>query len=322
MKAHAHTIAALLLAALCSSPALAQPANVTTVVVPFPAGGTLDVLARILTQKLSEQTREPFVVENRPGANAMIGSKAVAKAKPDGKTWLIADGAPVTVNPFLYPADPAFAADKDLRPIRALAGQPLVLVVKAGFQAKGLKEFVDLAKKQEVTYSSGGIGSSSHLGMSYLSNVAGGLQFRHIPYRGGPQTIQALVAGEVDSGFIILPLVLPYIKSGQLIPIAVSSAKRSPYLPEVPTMIEQGYRGFEIENPIFAWLPAATPDDVARKVDALLLGALTDPVVAERIRGAGLDPTATMGEAESRKWLAANRDIWQKVIRDNNIKAE
>jgi tripartite-type tricarboxylate transporter receptor subunit TctC len=316
------TLALLLFAALVPDPAHAQAANVTTVVVPFPAGGILDVLARIVTQPLGEQTKEPYIVENRPGANGMIGAKTAAKAKPDGRTWLIADGAPVTINPFLYPADPTFSAEKDLRPVRALASQPLVLVVKADLAAKTLKDFVAMSRNREVTYASGGIGSSSHLAMSYLSGVAGGLRFRHIPYRGGPQTINALVSGEVDSGFIILPLVLPFIKQGQVVPIAVSSSKRTPQLPNVPTMIEQGYRSFEIENPIFAWLPSQAPDETARRVDAMLVKALSDPAIAERIRGTGLEPVTSMGEAESRQWLTTNRDIWQKVIRDNNIKAE
>ena len=181
---------------------------------------------------------------------------------------------------------------------------------------------MDLARKREVTYASGGVGSSSHLAMSYLSGIAGGLQFRHIPYRGGPQTIQSLVSGEVDSGFIILPLALQFIQQGQVVAIAVSGAKRSPHPPNVPTMIESGYRSFEVENPIFAWLPSGVPNEMVSKVDQLLLSALSDPAVSERIRATGLEPTTSMGEAEARKWLAANRGIWQKVISDNRIKPE
>jgi len=188
---------------------------VTTIVVPFPAGGILDVLARIITQKLGDATKEPYIVENKPGANGMIGAKAAAKSRPDGKTWLIADSAPVTVNPFLYPVDPQFSADKDLRPVRALAGQQLVLIVKKDFPATNVEDFVDLARKREITYASGGVGSSSHLAMSYLNGLVGGLQFRHIPYRGGPQTIQSIVSGEVDSGFIILPLALSAALAGR-----------------------------------------------------------------------------------------------------------
>ena len=307
--------------AMHSAVAFAQ-SGPTTVVVPFPAGGTLDVLARIVTQKIGEATRETFVVDNRPGANGMIGAKLAAKGKPDGKTWLVADGAPMTINPFLYPPDPTFSAEKDLRPVRALASQPLVLAVKKGSPYKSVKELVDAARTREVTYASGGIGSSGHLTMSLLSSVAGGLKLSHIPYKGGPQTTNAMVAGEVDSGFVILPNVIGFIKRGDLTALAVSGPQRSSYLPDVPTMIELGYRGFEVENRFFVWLPAGTSDEVARQVDALVVSALQDPGVLDRIRGAGLDPTPAMGEQESRKWLATNRDLWQKLIRDNNIKAE
>jgi tripartite-type tricarboxylate transporter receptor subunit TctC len=313
---------ALLLFAFAVDHAGAQSAGVTTVVAPFPAGGTLDVLARIITQKLGETTKETFIVDNRPGANGSIGAKVVAKAKPDGKTWLVADGAVVTINPFLYPPDASFVADKDLRPVRALADQPLVLVVKPDFQAKTVKDFIALAKQRELTYASGGIGSSGHLAMSYLSGIVGGLRFSHIPYKGGPQVTQALITGEVDSGFIILPNVLPYIKDGKLLAIAVSSAKRSPILPNVPTMIESGYAGYEIENPYFAWLPAGVSEETLKKVDAMVLSALSDPGVQQRIRATGLEPNLGMGPAESKQWLAAKRVVWEKVIRDNHIKPE
>ena len=315
-------LALLLCAAIASDGALAESSNVTTVIAPFPAGGIVDVLTRVFTQKLGDMTNEPYIVENKPGANGMIGAKLAAKAKPDDRTWLIADSAPVTVNPFLYPADPQFSADKDLRPVRALANQQLVLIVKKDFPAKAVKEFIDLARKREITYASGGIGSSSHLAMSYLNGIVGGLHFRHIPYRGGPGTIQAIVSGEVDSGFIILPLALPFIQQGKVVAIAVSGAKRSSHLPNVPTMVESGYPTFEVENPYFAWLPSGVPDEIAKKVDKLLLSALDDPAVAERIRAMGLEPITSMGETESRKWLAANRDVWRKVIRDNHIKPE
>jgi tripartite-type tricarboxylate transporter receptor subunit TctC len=315
-------LAALMLAGALVSPTLAQTSGVTTVVVPFPAGGTLDVLARIVTQKVGEQTGESYIVENRPGANGMIGAKAAAKAKPDGKTWLIADGAPVIINPFLYPADPTFSADKDLRPVRAIASQPFVLVVNPKVPARSLKEFIELSRTREVTHASAGIGTPGHLTMAYLSNLSGGLKFLHVPYKGGPQVMQGLITGEVEAGFIILPNVLPFVQRGELIALAVSSPKRSPHLPNVPTMVESGYPAFDFENRYFAWVPTGTPDDVAKKMDASLLAALSDAGVAERIRGSGLDPLTNMGEAESRKWLAANRELWSKVIRENNIKPE
>lgn len=309
-------------ALLHGAPAFAQSAAPTTVVVPFPAGGTLDILARLLTQKLNELTKEAYVVDNRPGANGMVGSKAAAKARADGRTWLMADSAPVTINPFLYPADPSFSAEKDLRPIRALAFQPLVLVVKSDAPAKSAKEFIDMAKKEELTYASGGIGSTGHLAMAYFGNAAGGLKLRHIPYRGGPQVLMSLVTGETNSGFIVVPNVLQAIKRGELRALGVSSAQRYPLLPDVPTMAELGLRNFEVENRYFAWLPSGVPEDVAKRMDGLLQTALADPALLERMRNAGLDPLTDMGEAASRSWMQANRATWQKVIQDNGIKAE
>lgn len=307
---------------LCAGAAHAQDDNVTKVIVPFPAGGTLDVLARVVTQKIGEQTKSSYVVDNRPGANGMIGAKAAARAKPDGLNWLFADGAAIIINPFLYPPDPAFSAEKDLRPVRSIATQPMVLVVKKGIAAKSLSDFVALARAREITYASAGVGSSGHLTMSLLANVAPGLKLVHVPYKGGPQVTGALIAGEVDSGFVILPNVLQHVKRGDLTAIAVSSPQRSSYLPDVPTMIELGYPKFDVENRYFVWLPGATPDDVARRVDALLLPALAEPGVVERIRAAGLEPVNGMGEAESRKWLDVNRALWEKLIREANIRAE
>lgn len=191
------------LGALFMSQTMAQPSGITTIVVPFPVGGALDAAARVLTQKVNDKSGESFVVENKVGANGMIGAKAAAKAKPDGKTILIADGAVVTINPFLYPADSTFSAERDLRPVRTIATQPMALVVKPSFPANSVNDFIALARKELLTYSTAGIGTSGHLTMSYLSSVTGGLKLSHIPYRGGPQATQALLAGEVNAMFDI-----------------------------------------------------------------------------------------------------------------------
>jgi tripartite-type tricarboxylate transporter receptor subunit TctC len=309
----------VLLLALAASPgAFGQPADVTTIVVPFPGGGIVNLLARAV----GDETKQPYIIENKPGADGMIGAKAVAKSKPDGKTWLFADSTTVMVNALLYPVDPAFSTDKDLRPVHALANQQLVLIVKKDFPAGTAKDFIDLSRKREVTYASGGIGSSGHLAMSYLNGVVGGgLHFRHMPYRGGSQAIESLVSGAMESGFVILPLALPSIREGKVTALAVSGAKRSPQLPAVPTMIESGYPRFVVENPYFAWLPSGVPDETVRKVDQMLTSALSDPAVSMHIRAIGLEPMP-MGEADARKWVMVNRDIWKKVIRDNKIKPQ
>jgi tripartite-type tricarboxylate transporter receptor subunit TctC len=158
------TLAMLVLAATIAGPSLAQSQGATTVVVPFPAGGALDSVARIVTQALNDRTKASYIVDNRPGANGMIGARDVAKARPNGATWLMADGAAVTINPFLYPNDKSFDAEKELRPVRALASQGLVLVVRAGFPAKSIKDFVELARP-DVRQCRRGFGKSSRDGL-------------------------------------------------------------------------------------------------------------------------------------------------------------
>lgn len=308
--------------ALFAGQALAQTSRLTTVFVPFPVGGALDNVARLLTQRITEQAGESFAIDNRVGANGMIGSKAAAKAKADGKTILIADGAGFTINPFLYPVDPTFSSERDLRPLRTLVTQPMVLVVRPSHPSSTVGDFIALAKKDLVTYSTAGVGTSGHLTMSFLSSVTGGLKLSHIPYRGGPQATQAVLAGEVHALFDTLPNVLPFIKRGDLKVLAISSGERSPLLPQVPTMVELGFPGFVVENRFFVWVPVDTPDDAAKKVDAMFEAAIKDPTVNERLRAMAFLPLPTTAEAESRKWLVANKNIWQKVIKDHNIQPE
>ena len=154
-------------------------------IVPFPPGGGLDALTRLVSGAAAEQAKESIVVENRAGANGLIGAKAVAASKLDGRTWLFADASTMTVNPNLYPKDPAFDAHRDLRAVLALAFMPSVLTVHPGLGPKSLKEFVEFARRQEVPYVSGGIGATGHLSMEYFDSFAGGLKLRHIPYRSG-----------------------------------------------------------------------------------------------------------------------------------------
>lgn len=309
----------LVLSVLASTSAHAQA--ITTVVVPWPPGGTPDSVARILTQKIAEKTKQSYIVDNRPGANGIIGAKAAAGAKADGTTWLVTDGTPLTVNPFLYPPDPNFSPARDLRVVRSLVSQPSVLVVSTRFSGKTLKEFVEQARQREMNYASAGVGSASHLAMAYFGNLSGA-KLNHVPYRGGPQVLNALLAGEIDAAFVILPNALPHLQSGKVVALAQSGAQRSPRLLAVPTMQEVGYPNFVVEWRYFAWLPSATPDAMAKTIDGLLLAALSDPSVADRLRSMGLEPTTNMGEAESRQWLVNDRETWQRVIRENNIKAD
>jgi tripartite-type tricarboxylate transporter receptor subunit TctC len=292
------------------------------VIVPFPPGGALDALARIMSQTVGEQAKESIVVENRPGANGLIGAKAVANSKPDGKTWLFADASTMTVNPDLYPKDPAFDARRDLRAVLALGFMPSILTVHPVQGPKTLKEFVDLAKKQEIPYVSGGIGATGHLSMEYFSSFAGGLKLSHVPYKGGAPAIADHIAGQVPAGFGVFAGALPQVRAGKLIALAVSGRQRSAQLPAVPTVSESGYPGFEVEVGYVVLLPGKTPDAVTKEVEAKLRRALSESAVLERIRTLGIEPAPGMSSEDAARWIATEHDKWAKLIRDKGIRAE
>lgn len=294
----------------------------TQAIVPFPPGGALDALARIMTQSVGEQTKETVVVENRPGANGLIGAKAVAGGKPDGRLWLFADASTMTVNPSLYPVDPAFDARRDLRAVLALGFMPSLLTVHPSLGPKTLKEFVDLARKEEIPYVSGGIGATGHLSMEYFNSVAGGLKLRHVPYKGGAPAMTDHIAGQVPAGFGVYAGALPHVRAGKLIALAVSGKQRTAQLPAVPTVSESGFPGFEIEVGYFVMLPGKTPDAAAKELEAKLRRALAEPAVQERIRALGIEPAPGMSSEEGVRWIAAESDKWAKLIRDKGIRAE
>jgi tripartite-type tricarboxylate transporter receptor subunit TctC len=309
---------AVFLLLLVSAAAKAQ----SLAIVPFPPGGGLDALTRLVTGAAAEQAKETIVVENRAGANGLIGAKAVAASKPDGRTWLFADASTMTVNPNLYPKDPAFDAHRDLRAVLALAFMPSVLTVHPGLGPKTLKEFVELARRQEVPYVSGGIGATGHLSMEYFDSFAGGLKLRHIPYKGGAPAMTDHIAGQVPAGFGVFAGALPHIRSGKLVALAVSGRQRVPQLPAVPTVAESGYPGFEMEIGYFVMLPAKTPDATAKEVEGRLRRALADPAVQEKVRALGMEPAPAMSSADAVKWIATEHDKWAKVIREKGIRAE
>ena len=309
---------ALALAGGCGT-VLAQQ---TQVIVPFPPGGALDALARMVAQGVGEQTRETLVVENRSGANGLIGAKAVAAGRADGRMWLVADASTMTVNPNLYPKDPAFDAHRDLRAVLALGFMPSVLTVHPALGPKTLKEFIELARRQEVPYVSGGIGATGHLSMEYFNSVAGNLKLRHIPYKGGAPAMADHIGGQVPAGFGVFGGALPHIRSGKLMALAVSGGKRAPQLPDVPTVGESGFAGFEVQVGYYVMLPAKTPDAAVRDVEARVRRVLAEPAIQERIRALGIEPAGAISAEEGQRWISVEHDKWAKLIRDKGIRAE
>lgn len=310
---------AAILAAMTLTPWVAGAETIQTI-VPFPAGGPLDSVARLITSRLQQGTADAYVIDNRSGANGMLGAKAAASAKPDGRTWLFSDGALITVNPRLYPKDPDFDPEKDLKVVAAVAVQPAILVVNPNSGWKTLPEFVSQAKKQNLTYASGGIGSSGHLTMALFADVVG-IDPLHVPYKGAAPAMTDLLGGQVSSAFVSIGGAISHVQSGKLRALAVSSPRRLAAMPTVPTVKEAGGPDFVAQGMYFVMVPAKTPSDIAAAIGEKVLKAASDKSVIEKMQALGMEAVA-LNAAESAKWLAAERDRMGKLITTKNIKAE
>ena len=292
MRRHFLLSAAFALLAL-TQPGLAfaqqYPTKPIKIIVPATAGGTGDIFARAIAIKLQESLGQPVVVEYKPGAGTNIGSDFVAKAAPDGYTLLI-NGLPLAANPSLYASMP-FSPSKDLTPVIEVAELVNVVTVHPGTTVKSLRELVDLAKADpgKLNYGSPGAGSSSHLAAELLA-LKSGAKFTHIAYQGNAQATTDHIGGTLQVGFVNLPVALQFVKSGKLKPLAVTSAKRSPLLPDVPTVAEAlGIPDYELTGWFGLLLPSRTPRDIVVRLQEETSRALKDPAVIETIRIAGGD---------------------------------
>jgi len=316
--------AALLLSAL-AMPAMAQqggayPGRPVRLVVPFAAGGAVDTVARSLGERLGAQLGQPVIVDNKPGANANIGSEAVAKAPADGYTLLVAANGIVTNNT-LYPKL-AFNGLRDFAPISQIGSAPLVLVTAAGAPYRSLADLLAAgrAKPGELTYGSAGNGSSGHLAGALLASVAK-IDALHVAYKGGAPALVDLIAGRT-SFMLLNPLeVLPHLQSGRLRALAVSGTQRAALLPSVPTVAEAGLPGFEASVWWTLLAPAGTPADVVARLNAETRKALADAGVRERLTGLGAVITPS-SPAETAAFLKNESAKWERVIRTANIQAD
>ena len=241
------------------------PSKPIHIVVPYTAGGPADLLVRGLGMKLAEKWGQQVVVENRPGANEIIAAEAVAKAAPDGYTWLVASDAVFTLNASLYsklPYDPV----KDLVPVSKLVTANLLLVTRPDFPANSVKEFIDYAKQNpgKLSYGSVGAGGVNHLAMSWFNSL-NGLQMEHVPYKGLVQALQDVITGRIDTMFAVIGGALPFVQSNKLKALAVSGKARSGVLPNVPTFAEVGYPSFDASFYFAVAAPAGTPRDIVTK---------------------------------------------------------
>ena len=294
------------------------PAKPVRLIVPFAPGGSTDIVARVLGQKLNEMWGQPVLVDNRAGGSTVIGTEIVAKAPPDGHTLLVTP-APFTIVPSLIPKLP-YDPHKDFEPVTLINTTPLVVVVHPGVPAKSIKDLVALAKSKPGTlnYGSSGSGGSNHLA-GELFNAMANVKMVHVPYKGNAPALTDLVGGHVDVVFNGLTSALPMIKSGKLRALGMTSLKRSATLPQVPTLDEAGLKGFQA----VAWngltAPARTPKSVVDKINADVLKVVRAPELVEKLRAEGSDPVGSSVEQYA-TFLREEIAKWGKVIRAANIK--
>jgi len=294
------------------------PQKPIKMITPYPPGGPTDVLARAISQKLSERLGQPIIIDNRPGASGMIGADMVAKAAPDGYT-LLANASIHVINPSLY-ANPPYDAIKDFAPVSQIAEVPLVLVVNPGLGVKTVKELIAKAKASPLNFASSGNGSAPHLAGEAF-NIATRVNMQHIPYKGSGPAITDLIGGQVNLMFDSLPSSMPHIKSGRIIAIAVTTKKRSSALPDVPTVAESGVPGFDVSTWYGVWAPAATPPAIVRRVSSDIAAVVRMPEVRARLAELGAEPVGNTPE----EFAAYNRSElvkWAKIVKDSGAKVD
>ena len=305
----------------CAVAAQGYPAKPVKIIVAFSPGGSTDILARAVGQKLSERWGQPVVVENRVGAGGMIGADLVAKSAPDGYTLLMCSPQEVAVNHHVYPKVP-YDPQRDLAPITLVAVMPLVIAVNPGVPAKNIADLVALAKAKPGTlgYATPGTASTQHLTGEILQ-AAAGIKLVHVPYKGAGQSIPDVIGGQVPVGVYGLLTISPQAKAGKLRILAVTTPKRSQIAPDVPTMAESGFPGFDTSLWFGMLAPAATPKGVIAKIhdDAVL--ALKLPDVAERIAGQGAAVIGGTPE-EFAAFIAAEDAKYAKIIREAGVRLE
>ena len=308
---------------LACAPALAQddyPSRPVKIVVPFPAGGTSDIMGRLIAEELGKQLRQPFVVDNKGGAGGAIGSDQVAKAPPDGYTLVLSGiGSHAIIQGFS--PKPPYDANRDFVHVSQLAAGPNVLVVNPAFPARNFKEFVAWVKAHPGKFSYGQVNASSgHLTTEYLKQVAG-LDMVGIPYKGGAPALNDVLANQIPGMFTNQDAVLPHVKAGKLRALAVTSAERNPLYPEVPTVAESGYPGFSAVSWTGLSAPRGTPRPIVEKLEAAMVKAFSDPAVRARLEATGFVVVASRS-ADYTRFVEAETARWTQVVQSAGIKLE
>jgi len=313
-------VSALVLSGLFAVPAAAQPypSRVVKLIVPQTPGGATDVFARKIGQLLSEKWGQPVVIENRAGAGGVVGTDVVAKSAPDGYTLLVTYAGSQAINPALYPKIP-FDSVKDFQTIATLASTPFVLIVHPKLPAKDLAEYVALARARPdaLTYASSGNGSVNHL-LGEMLKTEAGIKMLHVPYRGVAPAITDVIGGQVDSAFSSVPSVLQMVQTDKVRALAISSAKRVAAAPEIPTIAESGFPGFDV-NPWWGILaPAGIDMTIVRKINEDVANILRTKEMIDFLAAQGAEPLMTSPEAFL-KILEADVVKWAKVVKSAGV---
>ena len=290
------------------------------IIVGFVAGGASDTSTRMVARKVSENIGQPVVVENRPGAGATIATQYVVNAKPDGATLILGTIGPIAVAPHLMQL--GYDPIRDLAPITMGVNFPNVLVVHPSLNVKTLSEFIALAKKEpgKLTYAATGVGSASHLA-GELFNQRAGVEILHVPYKGGAAAMVDLLGGRISAYYSTPSTAEPHIKSGKLIALATTGLKRSAMFPDIPTIAESGYPGFNASNWYAYLAPAKTPEATLDRLNTEIVRALNDPDVRTQLAQHGLVPDP-MTRKELADFIDAESRTWAKVVKERNIKIE
>lgn len=296
------------------------PAKFVRFIVPYAPGGSSDVLARALGQKLGEALGQTFTIENRPGAGSMVGTEAAAKAPPDGYTLILSD-MPHTIVPSIYarvPYDPL----RDFAPVSLIGVSPMFLFANPSFQAASVGELIALAKDRpgQLAIASGGTGATTHL-IAELFQTNAGIRLTHVPYKGAGPAISDVVAGQVPLTFTSMATAAPHVKSGRLRVLAVTSAMRLPAFPQVPTFDESGVPGMTLEHWWGVLAPARTPEAIVSRLHDEIARALDSAELRQRFASLAVEPRSTT-PAQFQALLESDLRRWAKVVKDAGIKAE
>ncbi len=299
----------------------AYPAKAIRYVVPFPAGGPLDIVARAIGQELTKVWNQPVIVDNRPGAGGNIGAELVAKSPPDGYTILMGAVSTHAINPTLY-SKLAYDPIKDFAPVTLITSVPNVLVVHPSLPVKNVKDLIALAKARpgQLNFASGSTGSAGHLAGELFNSMAG-VQMTHIPYKGAAPAVIDLIAGHVSLMFDNLSSALPNIKTGRVHAIAVTTLKRSPLVHDLPTIDESGLRGFDVSTWFGIFAPAGTPPEIVGKLNSEVARVLHTSEMRERLAALGAEPIGNK-PAEFAAFIKAEIPKYAKVIKASGAKAD